>query len=66
MIYDIVLEGMRSTLLMPGRLEGAHREHAAILDAIERGAAESASEAARSHIQSARTAALGRPRRTVG
>ena len=65
-IYDIVLEGMRSTLLVPGRLEGAHREHAAILDAIERGAAESASEAARSHIQSARTAALGRLAEQLG
>lgn len=59
-IYDIVLEGMRSTLLMPGRLEGAHHEHAAILDAIERGAAEAASTAARNHVRGARAAALDR------
>lgn len=59
-IYDMVLDGMRSTLLMPGRLEGAKNEHGAILEAIKSQQPDVAANAARQHIRGARAAALRR------
>lgn len=60
-IYDLILEGMRSTLMMPGRLEASRADHAAILTALEAADPEAAAAAAYAHIQGARAAAAENP-----
>jgi GntR family transcriptional repressor for pyruvate dehydrogenase complex len=56
-IYDLLLEGMRTTLEVEGRIQASRTEHARILTAIEAGDAESAGRAAVEHVRGARTAA---------
>lgn len=60
-IYDLILEGMRSTLTVPGRLQASRQEHAAILAALEGGDADAAAEAALAHIRGTRAAAAANP-----
>lgn len=59
-LQDILTMSMETTLRLPGRMEISRGEHAAILDAIERGDAKAAGEAASGHIRGACTAALQR------
>ncbi|MFD1505079.1 FadR/GntR family transcriptional regulator [Georgenia yuyongxinii] len=56
-IYDLLLEGMRTTLEVEGRAAASRKEHLRILAAIESGDAEGAAEAAREHVLRARAAA---------
>jgi GntR family transcriptional repressor for pyruvate dehydrogenase complex len=49
---------METTLRLPGRIEISAREHAAILDAIEKGNGDLASKCVQSHIQGARKTAI--------
>ncbi|OYO00351.1 FadR/GntR family transcriptional regulator [Enemella evansiae] len=60
-IYDLILEGMRSTLMVPGRLAASRVEHAAILTALEAGDPDAAAAASYAHIQAARAAATENP-----
>lgn len=60
-IYDLVLDVMRTTLRAPGRLEQSRLDHTAILTALEAGDAEAAGEAALAHIKGARIAAIAHP-----
>lgn len=57
-LQDILNTSMTTTLRLPGRLEISRTEHAAILDAIERGDGPAAAAAARTHIRGACDAAL--------
>jgi GntR family transcriptional regulator, transcriptional repressor for pyruvate dehydrogenase complex len=59
-LHDILLSGMESTLLIPGRREKSRREHQRILDALTAGNPAAAGRAARGHVRSARAAALAR------
>lgn len=59
-IYDMILEGMRTTLSVPGRMERSRCDHERILDALEAGDSEAAGRAALIHVQGAREAAEGR------
>lgn len=56
-IYDMILEGMRTTLSVPGRMEQSRCDHECILDALEAGDSEAAGRAALVHVQGAREAA---------
>jgi GntR family transcriptional regulator, transcriptional repressor for pyruvate dehydrogenase complex len=57
-LQDILHMSMETTLRLPGRMQASRADHAAILDAIERGDADAAGEAARAHIHAACAAAL--------
>jgi GntR family transcriptional regulator, transcriptional repressor for pyruvate dehydrogenase complex len=57
-LQDILQMSMETTLRLPGRMQASRADHAAILDAIERGDADAAGEAARAHIHGACAAAL--------
>lgn len=59
-IYDMVLEGMRTTLTVPGRMEQSRRDHDRILGALEAGDPHEAGRAALAHIHGARAAADAR------
>jgi len=60
-IYGLILEGMRSTLAVPGRLQKSRADHAHILAALEAGDADAAEAAVRAHITGARGAAATHP-----
>lgn len=59
-LHDILLSGMETTLLLPGRRQKSRREHARILRALAAGDGSAARSAARAHIRSAQGAALAR------
>ncbi|MEQ4206754.1 FCD domain-containing protein [Actinopolymorpha sp. B17G11] len=59
-LHDILLSGMETTLLIPGRREKSRREHQKILESLTAGNAPAAGRAARAHVRSARGAALAR------
>lgn len=59
-IYDMILEGMRTTLTVPGRMERSRRDHDRILGALEAGDPHAAGRAALAHIHGARAAANAR------
>lgn len=60
-IYGLILEGMRSTLEVPGRLERSRADHARILAALKAADVEEAEAAVRAHIAGARAAAAANP-----
>lgn len=59
-LHDILMSGMQTTLLIPGRREKSRREHERILAALRGRDAAGAGRAARTHIRSAQAAALDR------
>ncbi|HEY6738230.1 MAG TPA: FCD domain-containing protein [Actinopolymorphaceae bacterium] len=59
-LHDMLMSGMETTLLIPGRREKSRREHVRILEALASGDGAAAGRAARAHIRSARAAAMGR------
>lgn len=59
-LHDILMSGMRTTLLIPGRREKSRQEHQRILDGLHANDPEVAGRAARTHIRSAHRAALAR------
>jgi GntR family transcriptional repressor for pyruvate dehydrogenase complex len=60
-LHELVMRGTRTTLLVPGRREGAQQEHRRILDALLAGDGPAATRAARAHLRAARAAALDAP-----
>jgi len=60
-IYGLILEGMRSTLVVPGRLEKSRADHARILAALKAGDPEAAEAAVRAHIAGVRAGAASHP-----
>jgi len=60
-IYGLILEGMRSTLVVPGRLEKSRADHARILAALKAGDPDAAEAAVRAHIAGARAGAASHP-----
>lgn len=59
-LYDILISGMKTTLLIPGRREKSRRQHDQILAALAARDPAAARRAARAHIRSAHRAALER------
>jgi len=59
-LHDLLLSGMQTTLLLPGRRERSRVEHEAILEALAAGEGGVAGRAARTHIRSAHAAARRR------
>lgn len=59
-LHDILMSGMKTTLLIPGRREKSKGEHERILAALRARDAAAARRAARAHIRSAHRAALDR------
>lgn len=59
-LHDILISGMKSTLLIPGRREKSRAQHERILDALAANDPGAAGRAARTHIRSAHRAALAR------
>lgn len=59
-LYDLLMSGMRTTLLIPGRREKSRVQHQRILAALEDRDAAGAKRAVRTHIRSAHQAALRR------
>lgn len=59
-LHNMVLAGMQTTLLIPGRIEVARRDHERIYASIEAGDAAAARRAARAHIRGAHAAAARR------
>ncbi|AYY13177.1 FadR family transcriptional regulator [Actinobacteria bacterium YIM 96077] len=59
-LHDILIEGMQTTLLIPGRREKARKQHESIVAALENRDPSEAGQAARRHIRSAHHAALER------
>jgi len=59
-LHDILMSGMQTTLLIPGRREKSREEHARILAALQQHDAGAVRRAARTHIRSAHRAALDR------
>jgi GntR family transcriptional regulator, transcriptional repressor for pyruvate dehydrogenase complex len=59
-LNEIMVEGMQTTLRIPGRLEKSAADHARILQAIRDRDPRRARAAARAHIRAAHAAALGR------
>lgn len=59
-LHNMVLAGMQTTLLIPGRIEVARRDHERIITAIEAHDPVAARRAARAHIRGAHTAAARR------
>jgi len=60
-IYGLILEGMRSTLAVPGRMKKSRADHARILAALNAGDADGAEAAVRAHIAGAREGAATHP-----
>lgn len=56
-LHNMVLAGMQTTLLIPGRIEVARRDHERIYAAISAGDPAAARRAARAHIRGAHAAA---------
>ncbi len=65
-LNEMLRAGMETTLLIPGRVERARRDHRRIFDAIVARDADRAVEAVRAHISGARDAALARIREEAG
>jgi len=61
-LNEMLRSGMETTLLIPGRVERARRDHRRIFEAIAAHDAEAAVAAVRAHISGARDAALARIR----
>lgn len=61
-LQEMISAGMETTLIIPGRVGQARRDHRAIFEAISRQDPEAAGAAALAHIQGARDAALERVR----
>lgn len=59
-LHDILMSGMKTTLLIPGRREKSRGQHERILAALQAGDPAAARRAAKAHIRSARGAALDR------
>lgn len=59
-LQDILMSGMRTTLLIPGRREKSRTQHEQILAALRAHDPNAAGRAARAHIRSAHRAALDR------
>lgn len=59
-LQDILISGMRTTLLIPGRREKSRKQHEQILNALKDHDPNAAGRAARAHIRSAHRAALDR------
>lgn len=59
-LHDILVSGMKTTLLIPGRREKSRDQHGRILSALETNDPAAAARAARVHVRSARQAALDR------
>lgn len=59
-LHDMLMSGMKTTLLIPGRRERSRREHAQIIATLRAHDSAGARRAARTHIRSARRAALDR------
>lgn len=59
-LHEMLLRGMDTTLLLPGRLERSRRDHERIMTALLEADGPGAREAARDHIEGARRAALAR------
>jgi GntR family transcriptional regulator, transcriptional repressor for pyruvate dehydrogenase complex len=59
-LHDILMSGMKTTLLIPGRREKSRDQHERILAALAAHDAAAARRAARAHIRSAHQAALAR------
>lgn len=59
-LQDMLNANMETTLVLPGRLERASKEHHRIVKAIAAGNQEAARRAMRVHIRNVRAAALGR------
>ena len=59
-LHDILMSGMQTTLLIPGRREKSRRQHEKIFTAIHDHDGAAAARAARTHIRSAHQAALER------
>lgn len=59
-LHDILISGMKTTLLIPGRREKSRDQHDRILNALEANDPSAAARAARTHIRSAQRAALDR------
>jgi DNA-binding GntR family transcriptional regulator len=62
----MILSGMETTLLIPGRREKSREQHERILAALAAGDEKAAGRAARTHIRSALGAALDRIRDGAG
>ena len=62
LLSSMILSGMETTLLIPGRREKSRRQHERILAALVDGDEKAAARAARAHIRSALGAALDRMR----
>lgn len=59
-LNDILIEGMQTTLLMPGRRQKARKQHEAIVAALEKHDSGAAGRAAQAHVRNAHQAALER------
>ncbi|MFC7406405.1 FadR/GntR family transcriptional regulator [Georgenia alba] len=59
-LHDILIEGMKTTLLIPGRREKARKQHERIVAALQRRDPAAAGRAAAAHIRSAHAAATER------
>ena len=59
-LHTLVLSGMQTTLLIPGRIAIARRDHERIFQALEKHDVAAARQAARAHIRGARAAASRR------
>jgi GntR family transcriptional repressor for pyruvate dehydrogenase complex len=57
---DMIVSGMRTTLMIPGRIDSARTEHERIYAGITAGDAAGARRAARAHIRGAHRAAIAR------
>lgn len=66
LLHDMLISGMRTTLLIPGRREISRRQHEAILAAIAAQDSRAAGQAARRHVRSAHRAARQRVAENVG
>lgn len=59
-LHDILIEGMQTTLLIPGRREKSRKQHERIVAALQKRDPAAARHAARTHVRSAHQAALDR------
>lgn len=66
LLHDLLISGMKTTLLIPGRRELSRRQHEAILAAIAGKDSPAAGQAARRHVRSAHRAARRRAAQTSG
>lgn len=65
LLHDMLISGMKTTLLIPGRREISRRQHEAILAAIAAQDSGAAGQAARRHVRSAYKAARQRIAETI-